>query len=201
MIGEQPKERKVWGVKEPSHIPESAPMSLEDSSVGATDNSQGEGQGDTETDPSHAETPEDAMKEEVVTMKEQNVEQPESLESPVDPAMIPLPDSDSDEEADLSESQTSVIRKAMEVEIPDLATYSNEISPQWSSPTWSDEGISARVWVSPYIAEYERWMFVKANLKTMELIPRSQFVPRSFPEWLMHRAEMIDIKVSRYFPG
>ena len=200
MIGQKPKENKYLGVREPFHLQESASMSPEDSSDGAPKQSQGQETGDAEADISHAETTEDTMKEEIVTMKEPMVEQPEGLECPVDPAMIPLPDSDS-EDAELSESHTSKSRKAIEVEIPELATNSAEISPQWSSTTWSEEGISARVWVSPYIAEYERWMVVKANLKTMELIPRSPFVPRNFPEWLTHRAEMIDIKVSGYFPS
>ena len=198
MIGQQPRERNIFGVKEPSHIPESASMKPDDSSNDATEYPPGEETGDAEMDHLHVEITEEVKMEEVSKIKEID-EEPESLESPVDPAMIPLPDSDS-EDADLSESQTSTIRKAMEVEIPELATCSTEISPQWSSPTWSDEGISARVWVSPYIAEYERWMVVKANLKTMELIPRSPFVPRSFSEWLIHRAEMIDIKVSWCFP-
>ena len=200
MIGQKPRERRFFGTEEPSHISESAPNSPEDPGVDATKDSQGEETRDTEKDHSQAEATEDAMMEETQTMKDLTVEQREGMQSPIDPAMIPLPDSDS-EDTDLSESQTSTIRKAIEVEIPELGTYSTEISPQWSSPTWSDEGISARVWVSPYIAEHERWMAVKANLKTMELIPRSPFVPRNFPEWLTHRAEMLDIKVRRCFPS
>ena len=113
----------------------------------------------------------------------------------VDPTMIPLPESDSDDLVELPDAH-SAIRKAIELEIPELADHSTGPSSQWASPTWSDEGITARVWVAPIIAEHDRWMFVKANLKTMELIPRSPFVPRNFSEWLIHRAEMTDIKVN-----
>lgn len=95
---------------------------------------------------------------------------------------VPLPESDSEEVDAPNSPQTT----AQEVLVP-LDTE--------CSPTYSDEGIAARVWVSPQIAEWERWMVVKANLKTMELIPRSPYVPRTFSEWLTHRAEMTDIKV------
>lgn len=95
---------------------------------------------------------------------------------------VPLPESDS-EEVDASNSPQNTVQ---EVLVP-LDTE--------CSPTYSDEGIAARVWVSPQIAEWERWMVVKGNLKTMELIPRSPYVPRTFAEWLTHRAEMTDIKV------
>ena len=127
---------------------------------------------------------------------------------------VPLPDNDPNEVKALESAEIS----AQEATTP-LDTDNGELtSPtkEWYSPTYSDEGMAARVWVSPQIAEYERWMTVKANLKIIELIPRSPYVPRTFSEWLTHRAEMTDIKVrcginrrasftltasSRYRPG
>ena len=112
-------------------------------------------------------------------------------------SMVPLPESDSDD----LDSPGSPRIIAQEARVPpEMETPSGLATPSryWSSPTYSDEGVAALVWVSPQIAEYERWMIVKANLKTMELIPRSPFVPRSFSDWLTHRAEMIDIKVSAF---
>ena len=127
---------------------------------------------------------------------------------------VPLPDNDPNEVKALESAEIS----AQEA-ITQLETDNGELtspSKEWYSPTYSDEGMAARVWVSPQIAEYERWMTVKANLKTIELIPRSPYVPRTFAEWLTHRAEMADIKVrcgishraslkltasSRYRPG
>lgn len=113
--------------------------------------------------------------------------------------MVPLPESDSDEPDGIGSPNitTQEVLVLLDTESQGgLGTPSKE----WHSPTYSDEGIAARVWVSPQIAEYERWMTVKANLKTVELIPRSPYVPRTFSDWLIHRAEMTDIKV-RIFKG
>ena len=108
-------------------------------------------------------------------------------------ATVPLPDSDPNEVEALESAEAA----AQEPTTP-LETDNEELtspSKEWYSPTYSDEGMAARMWVSPKIAEYERWMAVKANLKVMELIPRSPYVPRTFAEWLTLRAEMTDIKV------
>lgn len=169
----------MFKVQDPFFMTKSPPLNPKAEVFKAAEQSQEGGIGNAES--------EDASTEQVAR-------ESEYLDAPVDPAMVPLPESDSD---DLdSPDAHSAIREAIQLEIPELANQSTEVSPQWSSPTWSDEGVTALVWVSPIIAEYERWMFVKANLKTMELIPRSPFVPRTFSEWLIHRAEMTDIKVS-----
>lgn len=78
---------------------------------------------------------------------------------------------------------------------PDLAETLSELSTDWPSPITDDSGCYVRTWVSPVIAEYERWQVVKNNLKSMELIPRSPFVPRTFSEWLTHRQEMKEINI------
>lgn len=75
----------------------------------------------------------------------------------------------------------------------DLAETLSVVSKDWPSPVTEDSCLFARIWVSPLIAEYERWQIVKHNLKSMELIPRSPFVPTTFSEWLIHRAEMNEI--------
>lgn len=78
---------------------------------------------------------------------------------------------------------------------PDLAETLSEIEKDWPSPSTDDSGLHARTWVSPFIAEYERWQVVKNSLRSMELIPRSPFVPRTFLEWLIHRQEMKEINI------
>ena len=106
---------------------------------------------------------------------------------------VPLPDSDPNEVKALESAEITAHGAVTPLEIDNGELTSP--SKEWYSPTYSDEGTAARVWVSPQIAEYERWTAVKANLKIMELIPRSPYVPRTFAEWLTHRAEMTDIKV------
>ena len=106
---------------------------------------------------------------------------------------VPLPDNDPSEVKALESAETTCQEATISLEIDNSELTSP--SKEWYSPTYSDEGMAARMWVSPKIAEYERWMAVKANLKIMELIPRSPYVPRTFAEWLTHRAEMTDIKV------
>ncbi|MCJ1453570.1 hypothetical protein MMC28_003917 [Mycoblastus sanguinarius] len=46
---------------------------------------------------------------------------------------------------------------------------------------------NSRTWVNPRMAEGERWLQVEENLKKMELIPRSPFVPHTFDQWIAHR--------------
>ena len=46
---------------------------------------------------------------------------------------------------------------------------------------------NSRTWVNPRMAEHERWLEVERNLKKMELIPRSPFVPHTFEQWLAFR--------------
>lgn len=108
-------------------------------------------------------------------------------------AAVPLPDSDPNEAEALESAEITAQEPTTPLEIDNGELTSP--SKEWHSPTYSDEGMAARMWVSPKIAEYERWMAVKANLKVMELIPRSPYVPRTFAEWLTLRAEMTDIKV------
>ena len=106
---------------------------------------------------------------------------------------VPLPDSDANEVEALNSADIKAQEATLSLEIDNGELTSPP--KEWYSPTYSDEGMAARVWVSPQIAEYERWMSVKANLKVMELIPRSPYVPRTFAEWLTLRAEMSDFKV------
>ena len=80
--------------------------------------------------------------------------------------------------------------EALAADDPDLADHFSVISRDWPSPGTEESSLYAKIWVSPFIAEYERWQSVKHNLKSMELIPRSPFVPTNFSEWLIHRAEM-----------
>ena len=46
---------------------------------------------------------------------------------------------------------------------------------------------SSRTWVAPKTIEQEKYGVVYQNLKKMEFIPRSPFVPRNINEWLDHR--------------
>lgn len=82
----------------------------------------------------------------------------------------------------------------LSIDDPDLAETLSEVSKEWPSPTTDDSGCYAKIWVSPLISEYERWQIVKQNLTSIELIPRSPFVPKTFSEWLLHRAEMTDFE-------
>ncbi|KAL8829872.1 MAG: hypothetical protein Q9191_001763 [Dirinaria sp. TL-2023a] len=85
--------------------------------------------------------------------------------------------------------------EALAAEDPDFAETLSEVSKEWPSPTTEDSSQHVRTWVSPIIAEYERWQVVKNNLRAMELIPRSPFVPRTFLEWLNHRFGMKDLNI------
>ena len=51
---------------------------------------------------------------------------------------------------------------------------------------------NARTWINPRMAEHERWLEVERNLKRMELIPRSPFVPHTFEEWLHFRSGRLE---------
>ena len=106
---------------------------------------------------------------------------------------VPLPDTDANEVEALESTEipNQDATTPLEIDTGELTSPSKD----WYSPTYSDEGMAARMWVSPRIAEHERWIAVKASLKIMELIPRSPYVPRTFAEWLTHRAEMNDIMV------
>lgn len=86
--------------------------------------------------------------------------------------------------------------EAFAAQDPDFADCLSVMSKDWGSPTTDDSGLRAKVWVSPLIAEYERWQVVKYNLVSTELIPRSPFVPKTFSEWLIHRAEMSEINAN-----
>ena len=83
--------------------------------------------------------------------------------------------------------------EALAAQDPDFAEHLSMVSKDWPSPGTEESGLYAKIWVSPLIAEYERWQVVKHNLKSMELIPRSPVVPTTFSEWLIHRAEMTEI--------
>ena len=85
--------------------------------------------------------------------------------------------------------------EALAAKDPDFAETLSEVSKEWPSPTTEDSGQHVRTWVSPMIAEYERWQVVKNNLRSMELIPRSPFVPRTFLEWLSHRFGMKELNI------
>lgn len=76
---------------------------------------------------------------------------------------------------------------------PDFAECLSVVSKDWPSPGTEESTLHAKIWVSPLIAEYERWQAVKHNLTSMELIPRSPFVPTNFTQWLIHRAEVKEI--------
>lgn len=76
---------------------------------------------------------------------------------------------------------------------PEFAECLSVISKDWPSPGTEESTLHAKIWVSPLIAEYERWQAVKHNLTSMELIPRSPFVPTNFTQWLIHRAEVNEI--------
>ena len=83
--------------------------------------------------------------------------------------------------------------EALAIEDPDFAETLSVVSRDWPSPVTEDSSLHAKIWMSPLIAEYERWQNVKQSLQSMELIPRSPFVPTTFSEWLIHRAEMNEI--------
>ncbi|KAL9101053.1 MAG: hypothetical protein Q9163_003645 [Psora crenata] len=51
---------------------------------------------------------------------------------------------------------------------------------------------NSRTWINPRMAEHERWLDVEKNLKRMELIPRSPFVPHTFEEWLFFRSGRVE---------
>jgi len=80
--------------------------------------------------------------------------------------------------------------EALAAEDLDFAECLSVISKEWPSPGTEESTLHAKIWVSPLIAEYERWQVVKHNLVSMELIPRSPFVPTNFSQWLVHRAEV-----------
>ena len=44
------------------------------------------------------------------------------------------------------------------------------------------------------MAEHERWLEVERNLKRMELIPRSPFVPHNFDQWVEFRRGRVEDK-------
>ena len=91
--------------------------------------------------------------------------------------------------------ETAEALAALDPELAETLSTLSEVSKEWPSPSTEDSGLYVKTWISPMIAEYERWQVVKNNLKSMELILRSPFVPRTFPEWLGHRCEMEEINV------
>lgn len=84
--------------------------------------------------------------------------------------------------------------EVLATEDPDFAECLSVVSKDWPSPGTEESTLHAKIWVSPLIAEYERWQAVKHNLTSMELIPRSPFVPKNFTQWLIHRAEVNEMK-------
>ena len=180
VIGQWPRQILATERMDDSQTVGTDPLNTENPFLSATDNPV-----TFETGESDAEE-RSSMTEPVV--EESNISAVQMLAS-----TVPLPDSDPNElEAlDSAETKAQEATISLEIDTGELTSPSKE----WYSPTYSDEGMAARVWVSPQIAEYERWMSVKANLKIMELIPRSPYVPRTFAEWLTLRADMSDIKV------
>lgn len=175
VIGQAPRPRTLSKILNNDHSEEPQPLS------------PGGIPSDTAQSPQNTATGDKEVMGELITLESEIPEskgQEPNIQDSVQllASTVPLPESDSDD----VDAPNSPQITTQEVLVP-LDTE--------CSPTYSDEGIAARVWVSPQIAEWERWMVVKANLKTMELIPRSPYVPRTFSEWLTHRAEMTDIKV------
>ena len=55
---------------------------------------------------------------------------------------------------------------------------------------------NSKTWVSPQMAEQERWGIVSSNLRRMRF-DRSPFVPRQFSEWIQHRAQYTAIQTEQ----
>ena len=55
---------------------------------------------------------------------------------------------------------------------------------------------NSKTWVSPQMAEHERWGIVSSNLRRMRF-DRSPFVPRQFSEWIQHRAQYTAIQTEQ----
>ena len=55
---------------------------------------------------------------------------------------------------------------------------------------------NSKTWISPQMAEQERWGIVSSNLRRMRF-DRSPFVPRQFSEWIRHRAQYTAIQTEQ----
>ena len=181
MVGELPRRRRAPNVEERTQASISRPLNPRADSFHSDDDlRKAEASESKDTD--------------VDRTIEQMAEQVESPDTHLSPAEIPLPDSDP-EESYTPDSETLALQEALALKVPEVGEPLTATSISFTSPTYSDQGVSAWVWASPLIAELERWKVVKANLNAMELIQRSPHVPKNFSEWLTHRAEMNDIKV------
>lgn len=190
VIGQAPRPRKFPKIMDDDYFEEPQPPS-----PGEIPSDIAQSPQDTETGDEDIMGEPMSLESEIRELKFQGsqIKEFEDWDAQLMASAVPLPESDSDE-VDVPESPKITME---EVIVPlDNELAEDLLTPKgWSSPSYSEEGIAARVWVSPQIAEWERWMVVKANLKTMELIPRSPYVPRTFSEWLTHRADMTDMKV------
>ncbi|KAL9126790.1 MAG: hypothetical protein Q9217_004217 [Psora testacea] len=106
---------------------------------------------------------------------------------------------------------TSELRPRLHITIPDTIAYTHPTAssiltrPSPFLLTSSSQGRSplrllpapithtnSRTWSHPRMAEHERWIEVERDLKRMELIPRSPFVPHTFDEWLSFRSGRVE---------